>query len=601
MTGASGAAYTLGWLLQLLEHNRIIDNATHRDLLVRGPEQGARFLKQKFGRELGGEAPKYTVSPAEVLASFGLRDPKGVEIDEDRLAAIVAQAAGLPHVKIDPLELDMELVTSTLSKPFALRHVVLPLTKDERGQLTVAVDNPFNHEVVEGLKRIHHGTVRRVVAAKRGILKSLTEIYGFRRSIDSAAKETHIDPLSDFEQLIKLRSLGEIEGTDKHVVNAVDLLLRYAFDQRASDVHVEPRREDSQVRLRIDGVLHNVHTYPRRVHPAIVSRIKTVARMDIAEKRRPQDGRIKTVVADKSVELRVSSMPTAFGEKLVIRIFDPEVLLRDLPDLGFDKDDLTTFEGWLQEPHGIILVTGPTGSGKTTTLYTALKTLASEAVNVTSVEDPIEMVTDAFNQVAVQPKVGLDFASAMRTILRQDPDIIMVGEIRDEPTAAMGIQAALTGHLVLSTLHTNDTLGAITRLVDLRVPHYLVSSTVVGVMAQRLVRRVCEACRTTVALTPEELTSLGVSEDQLDRFAKTATGEGCPECRGTGYLGRVGIFEMLDVGHILSGQSLQQLGEEKLRRLALDTGMRTLRQCALDRLAQGATSYQEIVRVTGLS
>jgi general secretion pathway protein E len=382
----------------------------------------------------------------------------------------------------------MGLITQTLSRPFALRHVVLPL--DQRGPvLVVAIENPFDYDALENLKRISPAGVECEVASKHDILKAITEVYGFRQSVESAARDkSEESELGDFEQLVRLRSVGEIEATDTHVVNAVDFLLRYAFDQRASDIHIEPRREDSQVRLRIDGVLHDAHTIPRQVHPAFVSRIKMMGRMDIAEKRRAQDGRIKTQMADRDVELRLSTLPVAFGEKVVIRIFDAASLNQELTDLGFDGRNLGTFESWITRPHGMILVTGPTGSGKSTTLYTALKTLAAESVNITTIEDPIEMITPMFNQVAVQPKLGLDFAGALRTILRQDPDVIMLGEIRDSETAQMCVQASMTGHLVLSTLHTNDAVGAITRMTDLEVPHYLLSSTLVGVMAQRLVR-----------------------------------------------------------------------------------------------------------------
>lgn len=385
------------------------------------------------------------------------------------------------------------------------------------------------------------------------------------------------------------------------MVNAVDFLLRYAFDQRASDIHIEPKRGDAQVRLRIDGVLHDVHTIPRPVLPAVVSRVKTLARMDIAEKRRPQDGRIKTAFGERAVELRVSTLPVAFGEKVVLRIFDPEALLGDLGDLGFDPEERAVFERWIAEPHGLILVTGPTGSGKTTTLYTALRALATEDVNVTSVEDPIEMVVDQFNQVAVQPKIGIDFAGALRTLLRQDPDIIMIGEIRDAETAEMAVQAALTGHLVLSTLHTSDSVGAITRLVDLGVPPYLLSSTVLGIMAQRLVRRICKDCKTPAPLTVDQHLALGVGELEAVRFAGTSCGTGCVRCRSTGYYGRIGIFEILDFTPDLAGLVARRSGEDEVRRAALGQGMRTLRQCALERLAQGVSTVEEVLRVTGFA
>ena len=598
---AQQATYSVEWLLDVLERNQIIDNAQRKSVEVQQREQRARLIKQVLG---SGDLPAgahYTVSPAELVASFKLADRRGGDLDEDKLAQIIAAKSQLGYKKVDPLELDMGLITRTLSRPFALRHVVLPLAEGN-GELTIAIDNPFDVEVVENLRRIYPGKLKRVVASKRDILKAITEIYGFRKSVESAAKESagYGGGGGDFEQLVKLRNVGEIEGTDQPVVNAVDFLFRYAFDQRASDIHIEPRKGDSQVRLRIDGVLHNVHTIPKRVHPAIASRLKTIARMDIAEKRRPQDGRIKTVLADKEVELRVSCIPVAFGEKVVIRIFDPNVLLQELPDLGFEPDDQQSFERWIAEPHGLVLITGPTGSGKTTTLYTTLRRLAGDDVNVTTVEDPIEMVTDAFNQMQAQPKIGVDFASAMRSILRQDPDIIMIGEIRDGETAQMAVEAALTGHLVFSTLHTNDTVGAVTRLVDLGVEPFLISSTLVGVMAQRLLRRICPHCKTPSPLSGDELLVLGISESERAAFAGVCEGAGCVSCRGTGYYGRVGIFEMLSATKGLTGALQAGAPEEQLRDKAVAEGMRPLRVSALERLRTGVTSFDEIIRVTGI-
>lgn len=593
-------AYSVEWLLDVLERNQIIDTAQRKGVEVQQREQRARVVKQVVK---SGDIPAgahYTVSPAELVASFKLADRRGGELDEDKLAQIIAAKTQLAYKKIDSLELDMALITRTLSRPFALRHVVLPLAEGN-GELTIAVDNPFDVEVIENLRRIYPGKLKRVVASKRDILKSITEIYGFRKSVESAAKESQGQGAGgDFEQLVKLRNVGEIDGADQPVVNAVDFLFRYAFDQRASDIHIEPRKGDSQVRLRIDGVLHNVHTIPKRVHPAIASRLKTIARMDIAEKRRPQDGRIKTVLADKEVELRVSCIPVAFGEKVVIRIFDPGVLLQELTDLGFETDDQQTFERWIAEPHGLVLITGPTGSGKTTTLYTTLRRLAGDDVNVTTVEDPIEMVTDAFNQMQAQPKIGVDFASAMRSILRQDPDIIMIGEIRDGETAQMAVEAALTGHLVFSTLHTNDTVGAVTRLVDLGVEPFLISSTLVGVMAQRLLRRICPHCKTPTELSGDELLVLGVPESERAAYKGVCEGTGCVNCRGTGYFGRVGIFEMLSVNKDLTTALQAGQGEEQLRDKAVAGGMRPLRTSALERLKTGVTSFDELIRITGI-
>ncbi|MBN1962411.1 MAG: type II/IV secretion system protein [Deltaproteobacteria bacterium] len=594
----SSPSLNLDWLLGVLEQRAYLHPEQSRMIRIRAGEQRARIARQLYTNT--GDNAGSSVSAPEIIASFEFNDASDALLDLDRIASIIALEANLPYHKIDPLALDMKLVSGTLSRPFALRYAALPITKDATG-ITVAVENPFDYELIENLKRAIVGQVNIVVSSKRDILKAITEIYGFKNSVESAARESSSDSgLSDFEQLVQLRGLGEIEATDQHIVNAVDFLLRYAFDQRASDIHIEPKRGDSQVRLRIDGVLHNVHTIPRLVHPAIISRIKTMARLDIADKRRPQDGRIKTAFTDRAVELRVSTLPVAFGEKVVVRIFDPDSLLGDLSDLGFDASELTIFKHWLGEPHGLILVTGPTGSGKTTTLYTALKNLASDTVNVTSVEDPIEMVADQFNQVAVQPKIGIDFAQALRTLLRQDPDIIMVGEIRDSETAQMAIQAALTGHLVLSTLHTNDSVGAITRLLDLGVPPFLLSSSLVGVMAQRLLRRVCKDCRSKAPLTADQAAALGLNIQQLDRFSGTMSGAGCVNCRGTGYQGRIGIFEMLDASSEIKKLINQKANDETMRQTSVTTGTRELFLSSLERLAQGQTTTEEILRVLGM-
>src|SRR5574341_67491 len=393
-------------------------------------------------------------------------------------------------------------------------------------------------------------------------------------------------------------AVAEIEATDKHVVNAVEFLLRYAFDQRASDIHIEPKREVSEVRIRIDGMLHTVHKVPKAVHPAMISRVKMLSRMDIAEKRRPQDGRIKTDYKGREVELRVSTMPVAFGEKVVIRIFDPDILLQDLEELGFAPREYELFRSFIARPHGIVLVTGPTGSGKTTTLYSALKIVATPEVNVITIEDPIEMVYDRFNQVGIQPQVGVTFGSTLRTVLRQDPDIIMVGEIRDLETAENAVQAALTGHLVFSTLHTNDAPTAITRLLDLGVPAYLISSSVVGLMAQRLLRKICKHCERTYELLPEEAEAVGLSPVKHGNIP-VKYGEGCANCRGTGYQGRTGIYEVREVNEKIRPLITDKADVEALKRAAMEDGMVCLRDAAVQKMLSGETTFDEVIRVTG--
>ena len=525
-------------------------------------------------------------------------------LDQDRITEAVAEALGCSYRKIDPLKLDMALATRTLSRPYAQKHVLLPLDRTPEGALVVATANPFDQEALESVKRLVGVPVVAVLASKADILRSIADIYGFKRTLAQAASDFSAGgtvQLQNFEQLVSLSTGRELDASDKPIVQAVDYLLRYAFDNRASDIHIEPKRESAMVRVRIDGVLHTVYTLPASVHAPIVSRVKMISRMDISEKRRPQDGRIKTERDGREVELRVSTLPTAFGEKVVIRIFDPETLVQDIAQLGFEEDEKVVFESWIDQPHGLILVTGPTGSGKTTTLYTALKAVAGPDVNVTTIEDPIEMVWEGFNQVQVQPKLDLDFANALRHILRQDPDVIMVGEIRDTETAENAIQCALTGHLVLSTLHTNDSVGAVTRMKDLGVPPFLIGSCLVGVMAQRLLRRVCAHCAQEVALAPDQVVALGAPLPLLPGGLQLRQGAGCVHCRGTGYFGRTGVFEILPVNAAIRDAIAHEVPEAQLTELARSAGMRTLREAAVRKLAQGQTAFAEVVRMTSAS
>ncbi len=593
--------YTLDYLLQLLVRRGVLKPAQAEEVAVR--ESGQRYRLEKEAGVAGGRPGASEISPGELLASFELALPDGSVLTEDRIMAVMAQEEGLPYLKIDPLKLDAQLVTSTMSRPFARKHRLLPLSR--RGSvLRVATDDPFNLEAFESLRTLTGAGVEVVLSSKTDIVRFIREIYGFRRSLAAAEADLTRGPdLGNLEQLVKLKSFDEIEATDKHIVNAVEYLLHYAFEQRASDIHIEPKREIALVRLRIDGVLHTIQRVPRVVHNAIVSRIKTLARLDIAEKRRPQDGRIKTAHQANGggeVELRVSTLPVAFGEKLVIRVFDPMILLQDIEALGFGAAELERFQGFLARPHGLVLVTGPTGSGKTTTLYSALQVLATEQVNVTTIEDPIEMVVEEFNQTSIMPKAGITFASALRTLLRQDPDIIMVGEIRDAETAEQAIQAALTGHLVLSTMHTNDSAGAVTRLIELGLEPFLVASTLTGVIAQRLVRKVCEACKVQTTLTREQILALGMplADDGPAPTLPVWYGKGCVECRHTGLRGRIGVYEVMPVSERVQRLVLQRAPSLELMKVARQDGMMTLRESAIQKLAEGVTSFEEVIRVT---
>jgi general secretion pathway protein E len=532
----------------------------------------------------------------------GLKFPNlknGGVVSELEIARAIADDAKLPHMRIDTLALSADLMESKTSRPFAKRFRMIPVEM-VNGRLKVAVANPYDIEGLDSFKRIAGRDLDLVVASEPDILKAINEFYGLRHSVKRAERDLNkgID-LGNLEQLVRMKSETEIESSDQHIVNAVEFMLQHAFDTRASDIHIEPKRDSSLIRFRIDGVLHDIQSMPKLVHQAVISRIKTMSRLDIAEKRRPQDGRVKTTRAGREVELRVSSLPVAFGEKVVMRIFDPQVLLQDLTGLGFYPEEMEVFNDFISRPHGIVLVTGPTGSGKTTTLYSALKAISNREQNITTIEDPIEMVYDEFNQTSVQTKVGITFAAALRHILRQDPDIIMVGEIRDGETAQYATQAALTGHLVFSTLHTNDAASSISRLVDLGVERFLISSTLVGTMAQRLVRRICQNCATERFLTPEEGESLRLSVPTGKRI-KVKEGAGCFECRGTGYVGRSGIFEILQVDDSIKHLVVQGADAPEIKREAIKNGMRTLRQSALRKLAEGLTTFEEVVRVTGL-
>jgi general secretion pathway protein E len=545
------------------------------------------------------------VHPAETLVSLGLGQGGDARfpLTERVVMQGLATHVGLPYVDLDPLKIDAKLAPKLLSRPFARRHGALIIAADDRN-VTVAVADPLDLTLVEDLRTHVRREPHLVVSTPTDIQRLITDFYGFRGAVDAAEQQatTGVD-IGNLERFVKLNRVEEIEASDSHVVSAVEYIFHYALDQRASDIHIEPRRDASVVRMRIDGVLHNVHQLPKVVHPAIVSRIKTLARLDIAEKRRPQDGRIKTSRNDREVEMRVSTIAVAFGEKLVIRIFDPGALLQDLGELGMFEQQLALAERFLGRPHGLILVTGPTGSGKTTTLYSALRVLATPEVNVVTIEDPIEIVVDAFNQVSVQTKIGMGFAEGLRHVLRQDPDVIMIGEVRDTETAEIALQAALTGHMVLATLHTNDAATAITRLLELGVDPFVLSSVLIGVLAQRLVRMVCTQCRVETFLTPDQMTLLGLDVHELraqgqDPELMVAFGEGCVKCRSTGLLGRTGVFEVLEVDDKIRKLIVGKSSAKDVTKQARHDGLLTLREAAIKKLARGQTSFEEVLRVT---
>ncbi len=574
-----------------------------KQILVKKKQIKSKLEQIRVIRSASAGAKAKSTAPLtiiDVIASLELEraDDKTKILDEEVIFQVLAKVWKIPYKKIDPLKLDLNLVTSTLPHTFAMKHLVIPV-EIKGDQIIIATPNPFNIEAMNDIAQVTHLKVKPVMSTKTDIIKLIGEFYGFKKSI-SAAENQYAGPsidLGNLEQFVRLRSSEELLSDDQHIVNAVDHLFSYAFDQRASDIHIEPKRNKSVVRMRIDGTLHTVYELPKNVHPAITSRIKTIARLDMAEKRRPQDGRIKLEKEGIESEIRVSSIPVAFGEKMVMRVLDPDILLQDLENLGFTTMDLIRYQQFINMPHGIILVCGPTGSGKSTTLYSTLRYLSSPEINITTVEDPIEMVIEDFNQIAVQPAVGVTFASILRNILRQDPDIIMIGEMRDLETAENAVQAALTGHLVLSTLHTNDAPSSITRLLDLGVPSFLIKATLAGILSQRLVKKICPHCKETFEMKSDELRSLGI-EIGHERIIELHRGKGCNRCRNTGYHGRCSIYEVLPITESVQRLITAETDADQIRKMARKEGMVTLRENAVKKLLDGTTTYEEVLRVT---
>jgi general secretion pathway protein E len=578
--------------------NKTISLESILDLLV-----AQEIVEQEQARmisSLVSAQDRKNLHPIEIIANrqWANRSQPDQVISLDFLTDWLASESGLERYYFDPLKMDVASCTSIMSYAYASRFKILAV-KVSPEEILMAVTDPFNTEWKEELDRIVARPIKTVLANPKDLKSYLLEFYSISKAMDNAGSSQDQMPgnLQNLEQLIELGQLGSVDADDQHIVSIVDWLLQYAFSQRASDIHIEPRREQGNVRFRIDGVMHQVYVIPANITSAVVSRIKIMGRLDVAEKRKPQDGRIKTRSPDGAeIEMRLSSMPTAFGEKLVLRIFDPEVLVKNFSALGFEKKESDIWNKMIAQPHGIILVTGPTGSGKTTTLYTSLKYLATPEVNVCSIEDPIELVEPSFNQMQVQHNIDLDFASGVKTLLRQDPDIIMVGEIRDRETAEMAVQAALTGHLVLSTLHTNDAPSAIARLTEIGVPPYLISATLIGVVAQRLVRTLCPHCKQSHNINKREWEAL-IKPWTTSAPESIALAEGCLECRQTGFVGRVGIYEMMLINESLK----QEIGNEfdlvKFRKAAIKQGMKPLNLAGAQKVAKGVTTIEEVMKV----
>jgi general secretion pathway protein E len=577
---------------------RVLLQWLHEDGLV-GDDEAAR-IRARFG---AGDSSQH---PLIRLGSANLADARnGRALDVEGLTEWLAGRLGLPYLRIDPLKVDVARVADVMSIRYAETRRALPIAVGLT-EVTIATCEPLDTAWVAEIEAHTKKRLRLVLAHPLEVQRFTTEFYTLARSVRAAAKRGETSALASFEQLVEMgKSAKQLDANDQGVVQVVDWLWQYAFDQRASDIHLEPRREMGVIRFRIDGVLHTVYQVPITVMNAMVARVKLLGRMDVVEKRRPLDGRIKTVrpavegAPGAEVEMRLATLPTAFGEKMVMRIFDPDTAVKNVEALGFGTREAERWAELTARPHGIILVTGPTGSGKTTTLYATLKRLATEEVNVCTVEDPIEMIETSFNQTQVHAAIDLGFAEGLRALMRQDPDIIMVGEIRDLATAEMAIQAALTGHLVFSTLHTNDAAAAITRLADLGVPPYLISATVIGVLAQRLARTLCAACKQRdESEASAALLAQAVLPWKLKGASRIYRPVGCLECRMTGYRGRAGLYELMSLGEAARACVHPTLDEDALRRQAVADGMYPLRAAGAMKVAEGVTTLEEVLRTT---
>ena len=591
------------YLLDLLIRQRLINAEQQKMITLRKEHLRHNLMRKKRDQGLAGkQGENRTVDLVEIIVSQGLEIPgrKNEQVTEELIIQAVASDLGLPFKKLDPLQLDLDVVTKTIPRSFALKHLLLPFAV-KNGVLEVAIYEPDNRTLLDDIKRANQIQVRPHLSTKTDIQKILAEFFGFQSSISAA--EDHLGgpmvDLGNLEQYVKISSSKEITSSDKNIKTAIDHLFNYAFEERASDIHIEPKRDVCKVRLRIDGVLHTIYDLPKVVHAAMISRVKFLSRLDISEKRRPQDGRIKVDRGGHEAEIRVSTIPVAFGEKVVMRILSSDILFQNIKDIGFNNRDYGVYKSFMEAPHGMMLVTGPTGSGKSTTLYSTLQNVASPEINIVTVEDPVEMIHEDFNQIAVQPQIDVTFATVLRNILRQDPDIIMIGEIRDLETATNATQAALTGHLVFSTLHTNDAVSAITRLLELGVQPFLVNSTLLGAMAQRLVRTVCPHCQQKVTVPTTDLQGFGFPLPDQPHLS-LQQGKGCRKCRGTGFFGRCGVFEIFPMSSGIKKQISQGSHASDIAKIAKQEGMTTLKEDAWSKVMQGVTTYAEAIRVTGI-
>jgi len=516
-------------------------------------------------------------------------------VTEEDIIKVLGKQLNIQAISLSSIIIDPDVV-KIIPETMARRHQVIPLFKKDR-VLTLAMVDPLNVFAIDDLRRATGIEIQPVVSSETDVMKSIDRFYGGTSTMEEAAKEADVQGYGVMpdEQVIDLQRVGD----DTPMIKLVNTMITQAVREGASDIHIEPDAEVLRIRYRVDGILREVMTPPRNLQAGVVSRIKIMADLDIAEKRVPQDGRIQMKVGDRDVDIRLSTLPTIFGEKMVMRLLDKSSLLLGLEDLGLMTDTLAKFEKMIRRPYGLLLVTGPTGSGKTTTLYAVLNRISSIERNVITIEDPVEYQIKYINQVQVNLKTGVTFANGLRAILRQDPDVVMVGEIRDTETASIAIQAALTGHLVFSTLHTNDAAGAVARLVDMGAEPFLVASSLIGVLAQRLVRKVCAHCKGPFTPTPDLIKSLNL--DKLmggPRELRLVKGAGCQQCRNTGYSGRMGIYELLPIDEAIRNLIVAKASSGAIRSQAIQSGFAGLRLHGMAAALKGLTTLEEVLRVT---
>ncbi|HAZ09743.1 MAG TPA: type II secretion system protein GspE [Candidatus Omnitrophica bacterium] len=512
-------------------------------------------------------------------------------VTEEVYAQAISEALDIPYVNLASYIIDQEVI-KLIPETMAQKYKAIPIFKI-RDSLTVAMVDPKDIVAIDDLSRKAKCDIESMLSTESAILNAIEQYYGTSSSFDDVIKD--IDKKNRFQaegtefDSTKLAEIAE----EAPVIKLVNMIIMQAVKDKASDIHIEPEETRLAVRFRIDGILHEVFSPPKHMEPALMSRIKVLSKMDIAEKRKPQDGRFNMKALDRDIDLRVSAFPTIYGENIVIRILDRGSILLGLDKVGFSGEIQKEFERLIKYPHGIILVTGPTGSGKTTTLYSALSTIDSEEQNVITIEDPVEYHLGRIRQSQINPKAGLTFATGLRSILRQDPDIIMVGEIRDKETAEISVQAALTGHLVFSTLHTNDASGALSRLIDMGIEPFLISSSIIGILAQRLVRKICDKCKEEYTPTDDILKAMGLSGKN-----GIFKGKGCDACKNTGYKGRIGIFELLIVNDKIRKLIVDKASSDIIKKTAIEIGMKTLRDDSLDKVLKGITTPEEVIKAT---